>query len=463
MKKKALVFLDFDMLIRHFILSGAFNELEEKYDVKYVFHTDDSSKKLGINFDLEKLGLKSWCRFQVSRYRMGMWDHLFCPTVLHNLRGTDYYVDRLELFKSMRPASLVRKHAFLSLPIIFGVFAFLYKRYMGVHKDLLSFVEEEKADIVIHPSILTGYFINELGPICKRLKIPYVCLMNSWDNPSQKSSATGPADRLVVWGEQTKRHAMEYMRVPEGRVLVFGAAQFQIYRKPVVENDCELRQLFGVPAGLPILLYGGTSKSVEETRHLKIIDDAITRGDIPRCHVVYRPHPWRSGLMENEPDFFECGFENVTMDPHMEAYYRRISKEPDDSFDMAPYEPTRKLLELVSGVVSPLSTILLEAVLCKKPVQVLMTSENVDEEIRRVYEATARQRHFSEFSGPGVGRCTTTTKLVDACCQVLEDSKDDNVKKSLGALGEYFVCQDGATYGERLLSLADELTSGKRA
>ena len=51
-RKKALVFLDFDMLIRHFILGGAFEALEETYEVKYVFHVDETSPKQGIYADM---------------------------------------------------------------------------------------------------------------------------------------------------------------------------------------------------------------------------------------------------------------------------------------------------------------------------------------------------------------------------------------------------------------------------
>ena len=53
--RRAFVFLDFDMLIRHFVMSGAFSKLEERYEVTYVVHTDSTSDKTPVNVEVDKL------------------------------------------------------------------------------------------------------------------------------------------------------------------------------------------------------------------------------------------------------------------------------------------------------------------------------------------------------------------------------------------------------------------------
>ena len=73
--------------------------------------------------------------------------------------------------------------------------------------------------------------------------------------------------------------------------------------------------------------------------------------------------------MDGEKSFFDHAFKHVTMDPHMESYYRRVTNTDSQGFDMADYHVTHKLLHLVDAVTSPLSTILLEALLHGKPVQ----------------------------------------------------------------------------------------------
>jgi hypothetical protein len=461
-KKKALVFIDFDMLIRHFVCSGVFRELESEFEVKYIFHTDSTNKqKRGIWADVGMLGLDNYAQLEVPRKRMGAWDHLYCPTVLNRLRDSDYYEARRDLFMQMRPHKLVRRHEMLSKPAVFWIYSRLFRALMGTHHGLEKLLREEAPDIVFHPTILQGYFINELVPACRSKSTPLVCLMNSWDNAAQKAAATGSPDKLVVWGEQSYRHAVDYMGMPPEDTLIFGAAQFQVYRERVTETRDQLCDLFRAPRNLPIMLYGGTSKSVHETRHLEIIDNAIESGAIPKCHVIYRPHPWRGGLCDGEPDFFKCKFRHVTMDPHMEDYYRRISNMPDTVFDLADYKPTQKLLHLVDAVISPLSTILLESILHGKPVLVLMTNEHVDEDIRMVYESTGRQLHFREFEGYGIQRCLTTDKLVHQCVELLSQTSDPSIESALKKTASFFVKMDGAPYGLQLLHLARQLSEEK--
>lgn len=458
-KKKALVFIEYDMIIRHFIHSNAFANLEKNYDVKYVFHQEQGTEKRNIFINLESLNLKNYVRFHVPRKRMGTWDHLFVPKTLNVQRGTDNYNDSLTLSYIIRSKKWVDRYRFLALPVIFPIFQATFRLFMGVYKPLEDFVREEHPDIVFHPTILQGYFINELVPICKKQGIPFVCLMNSWDNPSQKAATTGFPDRLVVWGEQTHRHAVEYMKMPADKILKFGAAQFQIYRKPVTETDAELRDLFQVPKGIPILLYAGISKGVLENNQLQLIDTAIENGTIPPCHVIYRPHPWRGPLRPNERSFFDYNFKNITLDPFMGEFYQRVIDGSQAGFDPADYDVTRKLLHLVDAVTSPLSTILLEAIIKQKPVQILLNSDTDSEQSKQIMALASTITHFADLKGPGVNYCTDQSKIGDGIKILLEQAKDPEIKKSLKGLAEYFTITEGPTYSERLLLLAEELTA----
>lgn len=459
---KVLVFLDFDMLIRHFVLSGVFEPLERQHEVKYVLHTDSSSRKQGIFTDVDALGIKNAVRFSIPRKRMGQWDMLYCPTILHNQRGTHNYEGRLELMYQTRDPKWIQRYEFLSKPLVFQLYRFAYSKMMGMYRELYDFVRTEAPDVVLHPSILQGYFINELVPICRKLNIPFVCLMNSWDNPSQKAAATGKPDKLVVWGEQSKRHAVELMAMPEEDVLPFGAAQFQVYRQPVLESDEELRAEFGVPSGIPLLLYGGTSKGVKESVHLEAMERAITEGDLPKCHVIYRPHPWRGPLMEGERSFHDYNFRHITLDPHMEAYYRRVESGEAEGFDMADYGVTRKLLHLVDAVMSPLSTISLEAAICGKPVLVILAGEYTSQESEEFGKIGHNLLHFSELKGPGISYCWPQDDFIDACRRLSAQIGDPDIKAKLVELAELFVTMSGPPYGERVLDLVERLVSNDR-
>jgi hypothetical protein len=329
---------------------------------------------------------------------------------------------------------------------------------MGVYEPLLEFVRQQQPHIIFHPSILAGYFINELLIISKRLAIPFVAMMNSWDNPSSKAMNTGLPDKLVVWGRQTVQHAIEYLGMPADHIVVFGAAQFQLYREPVQDSEAKLRELFKVPTSKPILLYAGVSKGINESRHLEIIDMAIAAGSIPPCHVIYRPHPWRGSLAPGEKNFFHLSLRHITIDPHMEDYYFRITEKRVAGFELADYNVTKKLLHLVDGVISPLSTLLLESILFGKPV--LMFSPNAAKsEGSRTVDSGIKLAHFRDFWGiKGIEMCHKESELPYYCKQLLLNSQDKAIRLGLKEHATQFVTMDGPSYGERLARLADELT-----
>lgn len=461
MKRKALVFVDYDMLVRHFVLAGAFRELERDWQVRYVFHADATSPKKGLNVDPATLGLSDWTTFQLPRARMGSWDKVYCVTALANQRGTRNFAYRRALMADVRGWPRTLWYQLLSLP---GIFPFVRRRFLGelgTYEPLDAFIAAEQPDVIIHPSILAGYFVNELTRICPARGIPLALLMNSWDNPSTKAMSTGLPDRLVVWGPQTRRHAIEYMRMPPERVVEFGAPQFDVYREPIAEGDAELRAMFKVPAGVPVVLYAGVSKSVNETAHLEALEAAIAGGEIPPCHVIYRPHPWRGGLVEGERNFFDIPFRHVSMDPFMAGYYRRVADRPEQGFDMADYRVTARLLRLVSGVISPLSTMLLEAAMHGIPM-IMFWPDGPRGVAGYTIELGRKLPHFAEFWGPrGIQICTEGAMLAQACRLMLGEHQSRDVREGLLAHARNYVVMDGPGYAARLASLADELAGAR--
>ncbi len=458
-RPKALVFLDFDMLVRHFVLSGVFRELEAAYDVRYVFHADSTSPKKGIYTDWRKLGLRDAVEFELPRARYGLWHDLFSITALRNQRGTDNFRHRLALMRTVNSAKRTRRYSILSLPFVYPLIRRRHLRRLGVYAPLEKFLRAEAPDVVIHPSILTGYFINELLTLCPRLGIPTLLLMNSWDNPSTKATGSGIPDRLVVWGPQTRDHAIRYMRVPPERILEFGAAQFDVYREPVRESREALCREFGVPADRPILLYAGVSKSVNETSQLAMLERAIDEGRIPKCHILYRPHPWRGELVAGERHFDEMGLRHVSLDPHMAEFYRRVAVGGTSGFDMADYKVTVRLLTLVDAVVSPLSTIMLEAAILGKPSLAFLPDDfgDLGAEQGRLWRDLP---HFAGFwRPPYIDICFDAAKLANACAVLLHAAADPATAAALRDHAAKFVVLDGKRYGERMRDLVDTMVA----
>ena len=462
-RKKILIFVDLDMLVRHFIKSGVLNDLEEDFDVKYVFHRDSSSEKKSVYTDPSVLGLKDWCWFDLPRTRGGSWDHLYTPGTLWNLRKSDYFKDRLELAYLTRQPKWVDRYNFLVKSKLYPLYSLVFKACMGVYKPMIDFLDEEKPDLIIHPTILQGMFINDLLLAARQKAIPSLLLMNSWDNPSQKAAVTGFPDKLAVWGRQTYNHARDYMGIPEDRLEILGAAQFDVYRDPVQEDDDLLREMFGVPKGVPIVLYGGTSKSVIESMHLETLDKAIASGILPECHILYRPHPRRGPLLPGEKSFYDLGLSHVSLDPFMKDYYdsQVLNQTKYSAFDLADYKVTARLMKLIDAVVSPLSTILLEAVMHEKPVQILHPKEVAGDMAKLVSELGPRLVHFVDLKGDGILVSDTTDQMVAGVAKLLSIKDRQDIKQSLRETAAFFVDMSGPRYGQALRRLAASMTSEK--
>lgn len=454
--KRVLVFIDHDMTIRHFVKSGAFAELEEAFEVTYVVNLDPHPTGQWINTDPEDLGFDRMKVVRIPRQRMGEWYKLYAVSILQKQRGTSNYTGRKQRMASVNGPLRTKLYELLSMPGIYPLYRRRYLERMGEWEPLRDLIAELDPDLCIYPSMLTGYFMNELLLLCPTLDIPLIVLMNSWDNPSQKAVVTGTPDKLVVWGEHTKRHAMEFMRLPEDRIEVFGAAQFQVYRKPVHENRAELCAMFGLPDDdLPVVLYAGVSKSINETRHLKLLDDAIESGRTPPCRILYRPHPWRGALIEGEVNFYDAGLKHVVMDPWMADYYRRVVVDDSAAFEMADYDITRKLLHLVAGSISTLSTIQLETVLVGKPTISFMPSADMESKYGKSAAISLRLAHFADlWTAPGVTMCGDDADLPDAVTTLLAQAQDAELSRAIAEKGNDFAVLDGLTYGERLVELA---------
>ena len=91
-------------------------------------------------------------------------------------------------------------------------------------------------------------------------------------------------DKLVVWGEQMRRHAIKYLGISNQKIECFGAAQFEIYKKPK-ENRVELADFFNVDPCKKILLYAGVGSSGYETLYLKLLEKAIKNNILQDCHI----------------------------------------------------------------------------------------------------------------------------------------------------------------------------------
>jgi len=448
------VFVDHDIVVRHFVLSGALAALCADHDVVFVF--PEGHRRVRV--DLDALSIPRFRTIPVDETRAYRYRRLYFATVLKNIRGGLEHDLLMGLWRKLLGRRGFWESWAWSWPVTHPLYRWWTLRKVGENAALDRLLAEERPDVILHPTVLEGLFVSDLARWGTRHGTPTVFIMNSWDNPSTKAMLTEHPDRLVVWGEQTAKDAMRHLKTPADRIVRLGAAQFDIYRRPPKISPAQFRRKLGVPAGAKILLYAGSSKGLNESRHLQLLEQAIEGGTLRNCFVVYRPHPWRQ-YPEGEADFFSLSWKHVVMEPSMEACYRQSRDGRRIHVELADYEDTHVALSAADGVISPLSTILLEAALHGKPVAAYLPDEDIGD---FTLYAVGKMTFFKDFfEKVACITCEDASRFVENCAALLRMTDEPDIDARLKRECEYFVEPSDRPYAERLGALIGALLSSR--
>jgi hypothetical protein len=453
---KVLIFIEVDIVVRHFVHSGAFTKLESLHDITYVF--PDGHKRLG-QVDPAKLDLAGSRRLtlEVCQRRLLLWRKRFFVEMLRGQRGTpaSQTAALRKLFRYGNPLKVYILYRTLGLPGIFQLFTVILNRLLArtPNKKLEELLEREEPDVIIHPCVLQGSYINDLVEAGSRGNIPTVVIMNSWDNPATKRSVVGVDYWLLVWGPQTRNHAERFMGMAPQKILEFGAAQFDIYGEPPKRSRQDFLRAHALPLNKPTLLYAGSSKETNEFEHLRLIDEAITSGLLPDMNVIYRPHPWGEGG-KGGARFLDYHFDHVAIDREMRCYLERIRQGDTNKF-LSNYSDTRDLLLAVDAVISPLSTILIEAMMLGKAPMCFMPIEEVG---AKHLQLVRTQVHFTELlSLPEMVVIWGVQDLLNGVTEVMRRANDPCYPAKLRKASEFFIRPHVAPFRERIVDFIEGL------
>jgi hypothetical protein len=449
------IFLEHDIVYRHFVLSRAFADLIARHEVRFVVpEKGPANKRLTVASDPEVFGAPI-DELPIDQARLFQWRRLFQVNQFvwrpgeiarHNRKLTSYFV-------GPRASKL---YSVLSLP---GVFP-LFRRWSLAQIARRPFAMEDwyerfKPDVLIHPSVLEGLFINDVVLLGRKKATPTVLIMNSWDNPSTKQAVVGQADWLLVWGPQTKRHAVTHMKMDPGRVLSFGAAQFEVYRAPPRIDRAEFCRRHSIDPERRIVLYAGSSKGADEFAHLVAIDAAIESGRLQNVAVVYRPHPWGHGGFKGER-LLDHPWKHVRIEDSMRSYLEEV-RAGKKTILLADYADTHDVLSSIDALVSPLSTIILEAALHGKPAMCFLA----DQQPGSSFNLQRKMTHFDEmYANPLIPKVEGDGKLVDGLHELIGQIGDEPHRKALLASMEEFVTPYDRPYPERLRAFVERVAAG---
>jgi glycosyltransferase involved in cell wall biosynthesis len=333
---------------------------------------------------------------------------------------------------------------------------------MGLHPEMLALAQRERPDFFVIPSALLDRHTDDALLVAEAFRIPTALLVAGWDNASSKGLLYHQPSIVGVWGEQSKQHVIDIQRVPADRVHVVGAPHYESFRQPVHETPLQLRERWGLPTEVPVLLFAGTFRTFDETALLLELDQRIEQRSLPRIHVLYRPHPWRE-RREGEANFFERQWRHVTMDPTMREAYRNReltnapASEATNFLDRMTH--LRELYALAGAVVTPMSSVLLESMIAGLPVLAVAFGDG-----RHTWSAdrVSRMLHFRElYQLDEVLVVRDRADFFPGLERLLGKVGDREHAAKLKQSAQFFHAQDAVPYSIKIADLVDRMVASE--
>ncbi|MBI2374202.1 MAG: CDP-glycerol glycerophosphotransferase family protein [Deltaproteobacteria bacterium] len=260
-------------------------------------------------------------------------------------------------------------------------------------------LEALRPDLVL----TTGPFQFEQPAIvaeAKKLGIPTMAYIPSWDNLSTKKRLLFKYDAYAVWSEQGQRELLHFY--PDARVVpsyVIGAPQFDIFHQSRFhESRDAFCARYGFPSKRRIVLYavGSPNFLADEWVGAKDLAERVEEGAFGDVQLVVRPHPIH---------------DRAELADRLGQQFRRMTIQRTGDADLSVNARTQSETDIVEWVnsfrhadvvVNLASTVTVDAALFDKPV----VSLNYDPGPRRTHDALIKDinttwTHFAPVAASG--------------------------------------------------------------
>jgi hypothetical protein len=447
-RPRVLIALGSDIAFRNFVESGGCRELTARFDA-WAIRLPGLRSALTPSLGIRDAGVAQ--------------DRAWRDSVRYHLSWVSIYAGRRRARMMRAKARMVggkaaRLYAILGSRALYPLTDGLAEAVVGRDRDVEAIVETTRPDAVVVPYGGLNSFTLDLCKTARRRGIATVLVNYNWDNVASKGILRHTPDAFCVWGDDMADLTERVYRFPKRVIHVIGAAHFEHYFDPVRMREAA-READLLRGGVPRVLFAGSSRGHPEVPYLEKIEQAIDDGRLPPMKVVYRPHPWRTSRPE-EKNFFDIGFRHVEIDPKLaERFTRETINRTWTDKSKTTFKPDLEyypvLLRSVDAVISPLSTLALEAALVGRPLLVMTAfAEPWMEGAAERFEYLQRLVHHV----PGVVKCDAPDTFVDALTAVMRLAADPGIAERIQEATRPIVFRDATrTYGRRLAAVVDSV------
>jgi glycosyltransferase involved in cell wall biosynthesis len=346
--------------------------------------------------------------------------------------------------RNLRGLKEASKYVLLGNRFTAGISVPYLIRKLPLNADLERELRALQPDLVLLPCSAHDALGDDLARLAPVLGFRTMFLIDNWDNLSSKSIFWAKPDYLGVWGEQSREHAEQIHDIARDRVTLLGTPRFDRY------YDID-RERVTPPYPFPYLLFCGSALAFNELEALRLLDDELSSqpalyGDLK---VVYRPHPYRQPRLC--PDVFrETDYRRVVLDRQIKDAYERRDTKTMPSLDYYP-----SLLAGARLVVCPLTTMLVEALICGTPVLAITYDDGVH--YTSPHNAYKYYLHFEGIERIKGLHLTRERAQLGADVRALWREPPQLSRQAIQDSLQYFIHHDDLTYAQRLAATVERI------
>lgn len=443
---RIIAFIENDMYVRNFITSGAFDLLMQRDD--FAIALAENIKRLRDAIPPERVcGI--FKRNPVNINLIYNFNQVSMRALRHKSTTFDIKA-RVNWFGPKDPSLFKPTYSQQEMENIRQQILNSFQRNPSVE----AIIQAEQPELVIFP--ITG--VEATGTELIQLSQPYnfktLFLVNGWDNLSSKGVFPTLPDYLGVWGPQSMLDAVEIQGMPFEGIHLLGCSRYEDYF--VAENAAE--KIFD----FKYALFAGACTPCDEITPLRRMDSMLSQMGVQDFKIVYRPHPWRN-KRECFDSFEPEKYAHTIIDPQVsEGYFGEKARGTEScssqNYPELKYYPS--LINHTAFVISPMSSMLLEAALFDVPAIVLAYDDGV-----HAIPASAQAR-FKHFEGaeniPGwffVHEAEEIEPVFEhLVAQLREDSPESRTYRPvLSHAMKKYLHEDGLSYAQRLYLTVEQI------
>jgi hypothetical protein len=303
------------------------------------------------------------------------------------------------------PSSERRLRQLAGVVAPFGVESWLERKLeemlveYGSPANTVQWLQETKPDLLL---AMYPFLESQMVTVAaaKRLGIPVMAFITSWDNITTKSRLVYQYDGYVVWSEQMKRELHQFYPQSKTKpVTVAGAPQYDVFKQsPCHIAREEFLSLYGLDAARPVILYclGSPNMLREDYGARQFVERIAGHEAFSGVQVVIRAHPGHleKGLTELEK--VRARFPWV------------VIQSPHRHWQKFPFQGEEAIVEWINSVrhadvvINLSSTMTVDAAIFDRPVVNLdFDPEPGGPNQQMVKEANRTWNHFSPIAQSG--------------------------------------------------------------